>query len=93
MRKYTIVIDEDVPLAKKNSARGEKGSRYQHPLSHLLRQLRVKESFVYPVAVSEEFGRLRSVAHYNSQSLGRKFTSRMVKDHEQVTRLRFWRTA
>ena len=93
VRTYTIKIDDSVPLAEKNSARVNKGSRYQHPLSFLLRKLKLNEAFIYPAATCEDFGNLRSLAHYNSKALGRTFTTRMVRDHEDVARLRFWRTA
>lgn len=89
MTKYTIVIDEDVPLADKKP--GEQ-SRYQHPLSWLLPKLKVGQSFVYPATTRESFNGLRSIASSTGRRSGRKYATRLVKDHEGVERLRFWRT-
>jgi hypothetical protein len=90
MRTYTVVIDEDVPLADKKP--GER-SRYLHPLSWLLTKLNVGESFVYPASTGEAFNGLRSIAHGIGRRTGKKFATRLVTDHEGVSRLRFWRTA
>lgn len=90
MRKYTVVIDEDVPLADKKP--GEQ-SRYQHPLSWLLTKLKVGDSFIYPASTCENFNGLRSIASSAGRRSGKKFATRLVKDREGVDRLRFWRTA
>lgn len=89
MTKYTIVIDEDVPLADKKPG---KQSRYQHPLSWLLPKLKVGQSFVYPATTRESFNGLRSIASSTGRRSGRKYATRMVVDREGVERLRFWRT-
>jgi hypothetical protein len=90
MRTYTVVIDEDVPLADKKP--GEQ-SRYQHPLSYLLGKLKVGDSFVYPASTHEHFNGLRSIAHSIGRRGKMKFATRAVTDSEGVDRLRFWRTA
>lgn len=90
MTQYTVVIDEDVPLADKQP--GEK-SRYQHPLSWLLTKLKVGDSFIYPASTGEQFNGLRSVATGIGRRTGKKFATRTVEDREGVERLRFWRTA
>jgi hypothetical protein len=90
MRTYTVVIDEDVPLADKKP--GEQ-SRYQHPLSYLLGNLNVGDSFVYPASTHERFNGLRSIAHSIGRRGKMKFATRVVTDSEGVDRLRFWRTA
>ena len=90
MKTYTVVIDEDVPLADKQP--GEQ-SRYQHPLSWLLSKLNVGDSFVYPASTRECFNGLRSIAHGIGRRTRKKFATRLVKDREGVERLRFWRTA
>jgi|694.fasta_scaffold34264_12 hypothetical protein len=90
MRTYTVVIDEDVPLADKKP--GEQ-SRYQHPLSYLLGNLNVGDSFIYPASTCEGFNGLRSIASSTGRRGGKKFATRLVTDGEGVDRLRFWRTA
>lgn len=89
MKKYTVVIDEDVPVSGKRP--GEQ-SRYQHPLSWLLSKLNVGDSFIYPASTRECFNGLRSIAHGIGRRTGKKFATRQVEDHEGVYRLRFWRT-
>lgn len=89
MTKYTVVIDEDVPLADKKP--GEQ-SRYQHPLSWLLTKLKVGQSFVYPASTCEDFNRLRAIATSIGRRTSKKFAARQVTDREGVQRLRFWRT-
>jgi hypothetical protein len=88
VRTYTIVIDEDVPVSAKKP--GEQ-SRYQHPLSYLLGNLNVGDSFVYPASTNEAFNGLRSIAHSIGRRSKKKFATRMVTDGEGVDRLRFWR--
>lgn len=90
MRSFTIVIDEDVPVSEKRP--GEQ-SRYQHPLSWLLAKLNIGDSFVYPASTGEALNALRAIAHGIGRRTGKKFATRMVKDHEGVDRLRFWRMA
>jgi len=89
MTSYTVVIDEDVPVADKQPG---KQSRYQHPLSWLLTKLNVGDSFVYPASTGEDFNGLRSIAHSIGRRTGKKFATRSVTDREGVDRLRFWRT-
>lgn len=90
MKTYTVVIDDDVPLADKKS--GEQ-SRYQHPLSWLLAKLKVGQSFVYPASTCEDFNRLRAIATSLARRSRKKFSVRQTTDHEGVNRLRFWRMA
>jgi len=90
MRTYTVVIDDDVPLADKKP--GEQ-SRYQHPLSFLLGKLKVGQSFIYPASTCEDFNRLRAIASSIARRSTKKFSVRQVTDYEGVNRLRFWRTA
>lgn len=89
MRTYQVVIDEDVPLAAKKPG---SQSRYIHPLSYILSKLNVGDSFIYPASTGEGFNGLRSIAHGIGRRTGKKFATRLVKDHEGVDRLRFWRT-
>lgn len=88
MRTYTVVIDDDVPLADKKP--GEQ-SRYQHPLSWLLAKLKVGQSFIYPASACEDFNRLRSIAHGIGRRAAKKFATRQIADRDGVHRLRFWR--
>lgn len=89
MTKYTIVIDDDVPLADKKP--GEQ-SRYQHPLSYLLGKLEVGQSFIYPVTDSHAFNGLRSLSRSVARRADKAFATRLVKDKKGSRRLRFWRT-
>lgn len=89
MTKYTVVIDDDVPLADKKPGAQ---SRYQHPLSYLLGKLEVGQSFIYPVTDSLAFNGLRSVSGSIGRRTGKIFATRTVKDKKGTGRLRFWRT-
>lgn len=89
MRTYTIVIEENVPLARKT----KNGNLYVHPLSWLMEKLKVNESFLYPASTGERPNNLRSIANNYAKRLGIKIATRTVTDREGVERLRFSRTA
>jgi hypothetical protein len=91
MKKYTIVIDDDMPLAEK---RPGKSSKYIHPLTWLLKKMAVGESLAYPVGNKLHMNRLRSYGANTGRKLGRKFATRQVMcDRGKSIALRFWRTA
>lgn len=89
MRTYTIVIEENVPLARKT----KNGNLYVHPLSWLIEKLRVNDSFLYPASTGESPNNLRSIANNYAKRLGFKLATRTVEDKEGVSRLRIYRTA
>jgi|694.fasta_scaffold13059_17 hypothetical protein len=89
LKKYTIVINKDVPLVPKSTL----SSRTMHPLSFLLKKLEVGESFQWPVEAGGDFNKLRSVAAYWGKKWGRSFTGRQVTATKGRKGLRFWRTA
>ena len=89
MRTYTIVIEENVPMARKTKT----GNLYIHPLSWLIQKLRVNDSFLYPASTGERPNNLRSIANGYAKRLGIKIATRTVTDREGVDRLRFYRTA
>lgn len=90
MKSYTVVIDEDVPVFKRQRM---ENSRYAHPLSWLLPKLKTGESLLYPATTREAHNGLRSLAYSIAKQIGRKFSTRQVEDNEGVTRLRIWRVA
>lgn len=89
LKKYTIVINKDVPLVPKSTL----ASRTIHPLSFLLKKLDVGESFQWPTEAGGDFNKLRSVATYYGKKWGRSFTGRQVRATKGRKALRFWRTA
>jgi hypothetical protein len=89
MRTYTIVIEENVPLARKTKS----GNIYVHPLSWLVPKLRVNDSFLYPASTGEHPNNLRSIANKYAKQLGYQLATRTVIDKEGVGRVRFYRTA
>lgn len=89
LKKYTIVINNDVPLVPKQTL----SSRTIHPMVFLLKKMDVGESFQWPTEAGGDFNKLRSVANYYGKKWGRKYTGRQVLVKKGVKALRFWRTA
>lgn len=86
---YSIRIEQGIPLAGKREIYHES---IAHPLSWLLRKLKVGDSFVYPASTCEKFPNLRSIANGYAKRWNMKFATRAVKGRDGVEELRFWRT-
>jgi hypothetical protein len=89
LKKYTIVIDKDVPLVPKQTL----SSRTIHPMAFLLQKMDVGESFQWPTDAGGDFNKLRSVANYYGKKWGRKYVGRQVTATKGRKALRFWRVA
>jgi hypothetical protein len=90
MRKtIAVVIDDEVPLPKTYGPNSES----IHPLIHLLSQLEVNQSFIWPAMAKENLKLLQSRSHSYGNRCGKKFASRMVTVKRGKPSMRFWRTA
>jgi len=89
LKKYVVVIDQDVPIVPKQSL----SSRTAHPMAFLLKKMEVGNSFQWPLDAPGNFNTLRAVATYYGKKWGRKYVGRQVVATKGRKGLRIWRTA